>query len=136
MEPSGSSKLCQRLCLQELEDQNSSTKGNASQILSPEENGKSLINLQQGVTFLNKKDSSSSECSNSCNRVVQQPVTCEKKRPFHIISDITKGTENVKISLIEEFGKQDLPKFTYMRDNVIYQDAYVHISMARVADEH
>ncbi|XVF06442.1 hypothetical protein REPUB_Repub06bG0048500 [Reevesia pubescens] len=135
VEHGGSSRLSKRLCLQDLEDQVSSTC-NASQILSPEENEKPMINLQQGVTFFNKKDSSSSGCSNSCNKVQKQPVTCVKRRPFHIIADITKGTENVKISLVDEIGNQDLPKITYMRDNVIYQDAYVHISLARVADEH
>ncbi|XVF06444.1 hypothetical protein REPUB_Repub06bG0048700 [Reevesia pubescens] len=134
VEHGGSSRLSKRLCLQDQEAQVSSTC-NASQILSPEENEKPMINLQQGVTFFNKKDSSSSGCSNSCNKVQKQPVTCEKRRPFHIIADITKGTENVKISLVDEIGNQDLPKFTYMRDNV-YQDAYVHISLARVADEH
>ncbi|MFQ6650092.1 hypothetical protein Gotur_023081 [Gossypium turneri] len=131
-----SSRLPKRLCLQDSEDQASPTKGSARQILSPEEHGKpSSVNLQQGATFLNKKDSSSSGCSNSCKKPQQQPVTWEKNRPLHIINDITKGTENVKISLVGEIGKQELPKFTYMRDNIIYQDAYVHISLARVADE-
>ncbi|TYI46741.1 hypothetical protein E1A91_D13G125400v1 [Gossypium mustelinum] len=131
-----SSRLPKRLCLQDSEGQASPTKCSARQILSPEEHGKpSSVNLQQGATFLNKKDSSSSGCSNSCKKPQQQPVTCEKNRPLHIINDITKGTENVKISLVGDIGKQELPKFTYMRDNIIYQDAYVHISLARVADE-
>ncbi|KAG4111473.1 hypothetical protein ERO13_D13G106500v2 [Gossypium hirsutum] len=131
-----SSRLPKRLCLQDSEGQASPTKCSARQILSPEERGKpSSVNLQQGATFLNKKDSSSSGCSNSCKKPQQQPVTCEKNRPLHIINDITKGTENVKISLVGDIGKQELPKFTYMRDNIIYQDAYVHISLARVADE-
>ncbi|EOY10855.1 hypothetical protein QUC31_009792 [Theobroma cacao] len=136
VEHGGSSRLSKRLRSQEPEDQASSTKGNSSQILSPEENQKPMVNLREGVTFLKKKDSISSGCSNSCNKVQQQSVTCERKRPFRIISDITKGTENVKISLVDEIGHQDLPKFTYMPGNVIYQDAYVHISLARIADEH
>ncbi|XVF42363.1 hypothetical protein PTKIN_Ptkin01aG0356000 [Pterospermum kingtungense] len=135
VEPGQSSRLSKQLRLQELEDQASSTKGNASQILSPEESEKPVINLQQGVKVLHKRDSSSSGCSNSSNKVEQQLVTSERKRLFHIISDITKGTENVKISLVDEIGNQDLPKFIYMRHNVIYQKAYVHVSMARVADE-
>ncbi|OMP11414.1 hypothetical protein CCACVL1_00531, partial [Corchorus capsularis] len=79
---------------------------------------------------------SSSGGSNSGNKVQQQSVTCERKRPFQIIPDITKGKENVKISLVDEIGNQDLPKFTYLRNNVVYQEAYVHISLARIADEH
>lgn len=124
-----------RLCLQDPEDQASPTKGSTRQILSREEHGKPSANLQQEATFLNKKDSSSSGCLNSCGKPQQQSVPCKKNRPLHIINDITKGTETVKISLVGDFSKQELPKFTYMRDNVIYQDAYVHISLARVADE-
>ncbi|XP_039043642.1 histone-lysine N-methyltransferase SUVR4-like [Hibiscus syriacus] len=130
-----SSRLPKQLPLQDPEDQASSTKRSPSQVLSPKENKKPISSLQQGVTLMNNKDSSSSGCSNSCKKIQQQPVTCDKKSSFQIISDITKGTENVKISLVDATGKNKLPKFTYMRDNVIYQDAYVHISLARVADE-
>ncbi|OMO96100.1 hypothetical protein COLO4_15515 [Corchorus olitorius] len=126
-----SSRLSKRLCMQELEDQASCTVGNSTPKLSSEENEKPMINLEQGVRILNKN---SSGCSNSGNKVQQQSVTWDKKRP--IISDITKGTENVKISLVDETGNQDPPKFTYLRKNVIYQEAYVHISLARIADEH
>ncbi|KAE8678583.1 histone-lysine N-methyltransferase SUVR2-like isoform X4 [Hibiscus syriacus] len=130
-----SSRLPKRLCLQDPEDQASSTKSSAGQVLCPKENKKPILSLHQGVTFSNNKDSSSSGCSNSCKKIQQQPVICEKKSSFQIISDVTKGTENVKISLVDATGKNELPKFTYMRDNVIYQDGYVHISLARIADE-
>ncbi|GMI84626.1 SET DOMAIN PROTEIN 31 [Hibiscus trionum] len=130
-----SCRLPKQLCLRDPEDRASSTKGSASQVSSPKENKKRIVSLQQGVTFLNKRDSSSSGCSNSCKKPEQQPVTCEKKRSIQIISDITKGTENVQISLVDATGKKQLPKFTYMRDNIIYQAAYVHISLARLADE-
>ncbi|KAE8663055.1 Histone-lysine N-methyltransferase SUVR4 [Hibiscus syriacus] len=130
-----SSRLPKRLCLQDPEDQASSTKSGPSQVLSPKEKKKPSSSLQRGVTFMNNKDSSSSGCSNSCKKIQQQPVTCDKKSSFQIISDITKGTENVKISLLDATGKNELPKFTYMRDNIIYQEAYVHISLARIADE-
>ncbi|XP_039045556.1 histone-lysine N-methyltransferase SUVR4-like [Hibiscus syriacus] len=130
-----SSRLPKQLLLQEPEDQASSTKSGPSQVLSPKEKKKPSSSLQRGVTFMNNKDSSSSGCSNSCKKIQQQPVTCDKKSSFQIISDITKGTENVKISLLDATGKNELPKFTYMRDNIIYQEAYVHISLARIADE-
>ncbi|CAJ1976272.1 unnamed protein product [Sphenostylis stenocarpa] len=53
----------------------------------------------------------------------------------HFLDDITKGSENVKISLLDESGIEDLPKFNYIANNVIYQDANVNISLARIADE-
>ncbi|XP_065853628.1 histone-lysine N-methyltransferase SUVR4 [Euphorbia lathyris] len=51
------------------------------------------------------------------------------------VSDISKGVENVKISLVDEKGKGKLPKFTYMSQNVVYQNAYMQISLARISDE-
>lgn len=51
------------------------------------------------------------------------------------ITDISKGTENIKISLIDDLGNGDLPKFMYMPHNIIYQNAHMQISLARIADE-
>lgn len=56
------------------------------------------------------------------------------KKLFHKINDITKGTEKMKISLIDEIGI-DLPKFGYIPQNTTYQDAYVPFTLARIADE-
>lgn len=61
-------------------------------------------------------------------------IARDQKRFFHKLSDITKGAENVKISLVDEVGKEHLPKFSYMPHNIIYQNAYVQISLARIAD--
>ncbi|KAL4339518.1 hypothetical protein GQ457_08G013390 [Hibiscus cannabinus] len=130
-----SGKLPKRLRLPDPEDQVSFRKGSTSQVSSPKEKKRRNVSLQQDVTFSNKNGSSSSGYSNSCKKPQQQHVTCEKKNSFQIIPDITKGTENVEISLVDVTGKKELPKFTYMRDNIIYQHAYVHISLARLADE-
>ncbi|KAK2638044.1 hypothetical protein Ddye_025839 [Dipteronia dyeriana] len=83
---------------------------------------------------LKKKGKNCSGILNSSNlvNIQQQTVT---KRLFLSISDITKGVENVKISLVDEFGNEDLPKFTYMQQCTIYQGAYIHISLARISDE-
>ncbi|KAM7252481.1 hypothetical protein ACFE04_024364 [Oxalis oulophora] len=51
------------------------------------------------------------------------------------IEDISKGMEKVKISLINDYGKEGLPKFTYMPQNLVYQNAYLHVSLARISDE-
>ncbi|GMY20554.1 histone-lysine N-methyltransferase SUVR4 isoform X2 [Fagus crenata] len=52
-----------------------------------------------------------------------------------IIDDITKGQEMVKISLVDGIGSEALPDFNYIRQNIIYQNANVNISLARIADE-
>ncbi|KAJ4821936.1 hypothetical protein Tsubulata_042933 [Turnera subulata] len=65
----------------------------------------------------------------------KRTVACSQKRSFHKVNDIAKGTENVKISLTDEFGREELPTFTYMPRNMIYQNAYVQISLARISDE-
>ncbi|XP_021734828.1 probable inactive histone-lysine N-methyltransferase SUVR2 [Chenopodium quinoa] len=59
-----------------------------------------------------------------------------RKRPAQLyVDDITKGEENVKISLIDERGNRELPKFFYIPRNIIYQKAIVNISLARISDE-
>ncbi|CAK8572301.1 unnamed protein product [Lathyrus sativus] len=51
------------------------------------------------------------------------------------VDDITKGSENVKVSLLDETKSEEFPKFNYIPCNVIYQCANVNISLARIADE-
>ncbi|KAI5398266.1 hypothetical protein KIW84_063889 [Lathyrus oleraceus] len=51
------------------------------------------------------------------------------------VDDITKGSENVKVSLLDETESEEFPKFNYIPCNVIYQCANVNISLARIADE-
>lgn len=73
--------------------------------------------------------------SNKLALVSQQAVARDEKRPFHCHSDIAKGSEKVKISLVDEFGDEEPPKFNYIPNNLIYQSANVNISLARIADE-
>ncbi|KVI09252.1 hypothetical protein Ccrd_012364 [Cynara cardunculus var. scolymus] len=65
---------------------------------------------------------------------VQQQQNATHKKSIHNIKDITRGTEKMKISLIDEVGIE-LPKFVYIPQNTPYQDAYVHFSLARIADD-
>ncbi|KAL2941293.1 Histone-lysine N-methyltransferase SUVR4 [Bienertia sinuspersici] len=58
-----------------------------------------------------------------------------KRQPQLFIDDITKGEENVKISLVDERGNREPPKFFYIPKNIIYQKAIVNISLARISDE-
>ncbi|KAG5044411.1 hypothetical protein JHK87_008326 [Glycine soja] len=73
--------------------------------------------------------------SNSKRANLQQYVNQGERNPFRFISDITKGSEKVKISLIDETGSEDLPKFNYIPCNITYQSANVNISLARISDE-
>ncbi|XP_059628565.1 probable inactive histone-lysine N-methyltransferase SUVR2 [Cornus florida] len=86
---------------------------------------------------LNKKELSFSGSSSSRSLVIaeQQPTAHGKKRSFRRISDMAKGMEKVKISLIDEIGNEHVPNFIYIPQNTIYQNAYIHFSLARIADE-
>ncbi|XP_027088342.2 probable inactive histone-lysine N-methyltransferase SUVR2 [Coffea arabica] len=84
----------------------------------------------------NKKVRSSAS-SNSLNLAVpqQQRVSHDRGRAFHNVYDITNGNEKISISLLDEYGNEHLPNFVYIPQNIIYQNAYVHASLARIADE-
>lgn len=59
----------------------------------------------------------------------------DRKKALHIVYDITKGTEKVKISLVDEIGNERVPVFVYSPQNTTYECAYVHVSLARISDE-
>ncbi|XP_010549653.1 PREDICTED: histone-lysine N-methyltransferase SUVR4 isoform X2 [Tarenaya hassleriana] len=79
--------------------------------------------------------STSSASSSQAVQRQQQIVGSDRKRRFKNIGDISKGTEKVAISLVDEVGNEDVPSFTYIPQNIVYQNAYVHISLARISDE-
>nr|XP_043633573.1 histone-lysine N-methyltransferase SUVR4 [Erigeron canadensis] len=67
---------------------------------------------------------------------LKRPLTKREnhKKKFHKVEDIAKGTETIRISLIDEVGIE-LPKFVYIQQNTKYQDAYVSFSLARIAED-
>ncbi|KAK7337936.1 hypothetical protein VNO77_18528 [Canavalia gladiata] len=73
--------------------------------------------------------------SSSTHANLLPSVNQGERSSFSVINDITKGSEKVKISLIDEIGNEDLPKFNYIPYNIIYQSAIVNISLARIPDE-
>ncbi|EXB93150.1 Histone-lysine N-methyltransferase [Morus notabilis] len=93
------------------------------------EQKKRPLNIGFGATGIKGKGSSSSEYTDS------HTVTYDEKRPFNFLNDITKGTEKVKISLVDDIGNETLPKFNYIPQNVIYQNANINISLARIVDD-
>lgn len=141
-------KLLKDLCDSFLEVHNKFTSGsgikhsshklytNVGDHWSPTGQKKKGSKIVRSESDLSKKVLNCSGSSNSSNLANQQlPVSCDKKKPIHSITDITKGAEKVKISLVDDTGNENLPKFTYIPHNIVYQNAYVHISLARIADE-
>ncbi|KAL8557679.1 hypothetical protein ACS0TY_004954 [Phlomoides rotata] len=59
----------------------------------------------------------------------------DRKKAFHMVNDITRGMEKVKISLLDEIGTEAVPKFVYCPQNTAYEYAYVHMSLARISNE-
>ncbi|GAB2277238.1 hypothetical protein Dimus_011945 [Dionaea muscipula] len=62
-------------------------------------------------------------------------ILAYQKKPRYYIEDISKGEEKMKISLVDENGKGDRPSFYYIPKNLIYQNAHVNISLARISDD-
>lgn len=79
---------------------------------------------------IQRKRHENDESDEDMNPIVNAP----DKKLFHKIKDITKGVEKIKISLIDEIGI-DIPKFKYISQNTVYQDAYVPFTLARIADD-
>ncbi|KAL0900920.1 hypothetical protein Bca101_084881 [Brassica carinata] len=90
------------------------------------------------ATLKRKYETRSAKSSSSCEEVQRKTQTSNgvcKKRYKTIIRDITKGSESVEISLVDEVGTEQVPKFTYIPHNIVYQNAYLHISLARISDD-
>ncbi|XP_072967599.1 probable inactive histone-lysine N-methyltransferase SUVR2 isoform X2 [Typha angustifolia] len=57
-------------------------------------------------------------------------------RPNHDVNDISKGEERLRISVVNEVNSEKYPSsFNYIPQNLIYQNAYVNFSLARIGDE-
>ncbi|CAN4101270.1 unnamed protein product [Withania somnifera] len=52
-----------------------------------------------------------------------------------VVRDITKGQEKVMISLVNEINDKSPPSFNYIAHNVVFQNAYLNFSLARIGDD-
>ncbi|CAN4098120.1 unnamed protein product [Withania somnifera] len=52
-----------------------------------------------------------------------------------VVTDITKGQEKVMISLVNEVNDKTPPSFNYIAHNVVFQNAYLNFSLARIGDD-
>ncbi|BFG30269.1 hypothetical protein CerSpe_165430 [Prunus speciosa] len=51
------------------------------------------------------------------------------------IDDITRGEERMKVSLEDGRNAEDLPIYFYIPNNLVYKNAYVKFSLARISHE-
>ncbi|XP_022929591.1 histone-lysine N-methyltransferase SUVR4-like [Cucurbita moschata] len=119
---------------------------------------KALTNGNMGCKS-HQKGSSSSQCARSLNTALfrdqctsnssKRSTSSEHVRPIsrdqhnrkntnsslHHMHDLTKGAEKVKISWVNELGNESIPKFNYIPNNLIFQNASVNISLARISED-
>ncbi|KAL5996913.1 hypothetical protein ACLOJK_007837 [Asimina triloba] len=56
--------------------------------------------------------------------------------PLHDVNDISKGEERVRISIVNKVSSKCYPpSFFYIPQNIVYQNAYLNFSLARIGDE-
>ncbi|KAE8721138.1 Histone-lysine N-methyltransferase SUVR4 [Hibiscus syriacus] len=60
---------------------------------------------------------------------------CRLKAVMKNLQDITRGEEGVQIPLLNDNGAMELPNFFYISKNLVFKDAYVSFSLARISDE-
>ncbi|KAF3791909.1 Histone-lysine N-methyltransferase H3 lysine-36 specific [Nymphaea thermarum] len=58
------------------------------------------------------------------------------ENPLHDVSDIAKCEEKVPIPIINELSSEPYPpQFHFIPNNIVYQNAFVNFSLARIVDE-
>ncbi|CAJ2651788.1 probable inactive histone-lysine N-methyltransferase SUVR2 isoform X2 [Trifolium pratense] len=72
--------------------------------------------------------------TNSLSLVVvpNHQLTADDIRSFHDVNDLTKGEENNQISWVNETTDDFPPPFSYIPQNLVFQDACVKISLSRI----
>uniref|UniRef100_A0ACD5W868 Uncharacterized protein n=2 Tax=Avena sativa TaxID=4498 RepID=A0ACD5W868_AVESA len=54
----------------------------------------------------------------------------------HDVMDISKGEEKIRISIVNEFGSEKFPpSFYYIPENVVFQNALIDMSLAKIGGE-
>ncbi|CBI37177.3 unnamed protein product, partial [Vitis vinifera] len=75
--------------------------------------------------------------ANSLSLVVvqQRQLTPDDIRFIHDVDDITKGEEKVRIPLVNETNSEFPTPFHYISQNLVFQNAYMNLSLARIGIE-
>ncbi|PSR89737.1 Inactive histone-lysine N-methyltransferase [Actinidia chinensis var. chinensis] len=74
------------------------------------------------------------ENSPSLLEVERSQLTPGDLRSLHDVNDIAKGQERVVIALVNEVNNDHPPSFRYVPQNVVFQNAYVNFSLARIGE--
>ncbi|CAL5000457.1 unnamed protein product [Urochloa decumbens] len=70
------------------------------------------------------------------NSIVAWDPEFAQRRTTLDVTDISKGEERVRISVVNEFDSETCPpSFYYIPRNIVFQNACVNISIARIGDE-
>lgn len=97
-----------------------------------------VLLLADGKTAAEKDTENCDPNSSSSQSLVVVPecVAVDCVTPVHDVNDISKGEEKVRISVINELSSEAFPpKFYYIPRNIVYQNAYMNFSLARIGDE-
>nr|XP_018684024.1 PREDICTED: probable inactive histone-lysine N-methyltransferase SUVR2 isoform X4 [Musa acuminata subsp. malaccensis] len=96
-----------------------------------------LINQSGMIQKMKEPEIPKSRSLTSCSLVVVQPQhALGRSRLLHDVNDICKGEERVRISVVNEISREEYPpSFNYIPRNIVYQNAYVSFSLARIGDE-
>ncbi|CAI8602788.1 unnamed protein product [Vicia faba] len=73
--------------------------------------------------------------SHSLVVVPHHQLTVDDIRSFHNVNDITKGEEINQIPWVNKTTNDFPPPFNYIPQNLVFQDAYVNISLSRIGAE-
>ncbi|KAE8729842.1 Detected protein of unknown function [Hibiscus syriacus] len=105
----------------------------------------SVVKLMQDICKKNSKmaagDEHNQQLSNTNDSAVvhhdapSEVHGCRSKAVMKNLQDITRGEEGVQIPLLNDDGAMELPNFFYISKNIVFKDAYVSFSLARISDE-
>lgn len=84
-----------------------------------------------------EKETNDPNNANSLSLVVvqQRQLTPDDIRFIHDVDDITKGEEKVRIPLVNETNSEFPTPFHYISQNLVFQNAYMNLSLARIGIE-
>ncbi|KAM0844357.1 hypothetical protein ACQ4PT_057100 [Festuca glaucescens] len=78
----------------------------------------------------------SENCPVNSTPAHQQHLALCTLRINHDLMDISKAEENIRISIVNEFGREKFPpSFYYIPQNVVFQNALVDMSLAKIGGE-
>uniref|UniRef100_A0A7N0ZWC6 Uncharacterized protein n=1 Tax=Kalanchoe fedtschenkoi TaxID=63787 RepID=A0A7N0ZWC6_KALFE len=101
-----------------------------SNLVHPDQNG--LINSLGGNENMNGQEHNDITSETTIGEPAHVPAGTAK--PTIDVVDITKGEEMVVIALVNEVDSTLPPSFSYIPQNLIFQKAYVNVSLARIGD--